>query len=154
MAMMGNRKWIWIVLLIAFIAALVGYRMFSRANPDVVQAEPNFVISAVDLIAAFENDSSNAARKFANKIIQVSGTVMSIDTAGAVVLGTANTPSVVVVGLEQRHMADLQHIKAGAELALQGLYSGYEQSGSNPNDLLAGLGTTIQLRSGGLKKKD
>ena len=151
---MGNRKWIWIVLAVVLIAALAGYRMFSRTNPDVVQARPDFVVSAVDLIAAFEKDSSNAAKKYAGKIIQVSGTVMSIDTAGAVVLGTANSPSVVVVGLEQRHMSDLEQIKAGEELALQGLYSGYEQSGSNPDDLLAGLGTTIQLRSGGLKKKD
>jgi len=149
-----NRKWVWIALTFLLLAALVGYRMFSRTNPDVVQGTPDFTISATDLISAFEEDSSSAAKKYGNKTIQVSGTVMSVDTAGAVVLGTGNTPSVVVVGLEQRYMDDIQQIKTGTEVVLQGLYSGYEQSSSNPEDLLAGLGTTIQLRSGGLKAKN
>jgi hypothetical protein len=147
-----KRKWLWVILFFLLLAALVGYRMFSRINPDVVQTSPDFVIAATDLIRAFEQDSSSAAKQYANKIVQVSGTVMSVDDAGAVVLGEASMPSVVVVGLEQRHMADLQKIKAGSLAVLQGIYSGYERSSSNPDDLLSGLGTTIQLRSGGLKE--
>jgi hypothetical protein len=50
-------------------------------------------------------------------------------------------------------MADVQQIKPGEQVTLQGLYSGYESSSNNPDDLLAGLGITIQLRSGGLKEK-
>ncbi len=141
------------VILLLF-AALAGYRMFSRTNPDAVQARPDFLISATNLIKAFESDSSSAAKQYANKILQVSGTVMSADSAGAVMLGEGHTPSVVVVGLDRRHMADMQKIKKGAPVTLQGIYSGYERSSSNPDDLLSGLGTTIQLRSGGLKGKD
>jgi hypothetical protein len=148
-----KQKWIWIVLVLLLAAAFAGYWMYSRTNPDVVQAKPDFIVTATDLIEAFETDSNGAAKQYANKVVQVSGKATSIDASGAVVLGLDDMPSVVVVGLEQRYMADVQQIKPGQQVTLQGLYSGYESSSNNPGDLLAGLGITIQFRSGGLKKK-
>jgi hypothetical protein len=147
-----KQRWMWIIIAFLILAAIIGYRMYSRKNPDAVQAKADAMVTATDLIEAFEKDTSGAEKQYANKIIQVSGTVSSVDASGAVVFGKDATPSVVVIGLDQRHMADLQKITPGKPAVLQGIYSGYESGSNNPNDLLSGLGITIQLRSGGLKK--
>jgi hypothetical protein len=49
-------------------------------------------------------------------------------------------------------MQDHQKVQVGKVATLQGICSGYSTGGSSdPDDLLASLGTTIQLRSAGVK---
>jgi hypothetical protein len=48
-------------------------------------------------------------------------------------------------------MDDHKQLKVGREAVLQGICSGYSASGSDPDDMLASLGTTVQLRSAGVK---
>lgn len=150
-----KRKVIFIVLLLVVTAVLIGTYFYLKPTPDVVQAKPDVVVTAKEIVAAFEADTATASKKFIDKIVEVSGTVKNIDTAGAVVLGETGSSSEVVVGLDRRYLDDHRKLKVGSAAVLQGICSGYSTSGGgDPDDLLASLGTTVQLRSAGVKGKN
>jgi hypothetical protein len=146
-----KRKIILIVIAVIAIAGLIGAYLYFKQTPDVVQKAPDVTINARELIAAFEQDTAAAHKAYIDKVVQVTGTVKSIDTSGAVILGEEGAASEVVIGLDRRHMDDHKHLKVGRKAVLQGICSGYSASGGDPDDLLASLGTTVQLRSAGVK---
>lgn len=139
------------VLIVA--AAVYGYKLYKQTAPDVVNQTPDVIISANDLLNTFSKDTAIARKKFLDKIIEVTGNVKRIDTTGAVVLGGQESLSEITIGFDRRHMKDYKKLKKGSVAVLQGICSGSTSSGSDPDDLLAGLGTTIELRSAGVKEK-
>jgi hypothetical protein len=141
------------VLILIVVAAIIGYRMYSKQTPDIVQDDPDVAVTAKDLIAAFEKDTAAAGKLYLDKIIEVTGRIKSVDTSGAVIMGEESTASEVVIGLDRRHIGDAGKIKVGTVAVLQGICSGYNKSSGDPDDLLASLGATIQLRSAGIKVK-
>jgi len=150
-----KRKIILGVLLFIVAAAIVGYAIVFKSRGDIVQDKPDAAITAKALITAFEKDTAIASKQYIEKVVEVSGNVKKIDTAGAVVLGEEGSLSEVVVALDKKyHAKDYEKLKAGSSTVLQGICSGYQASSNDPNDLLSGLGTTVQLRSGGVKNKD
>jgi len=143
-----------ILVVIVLIVALGGwyaYTVYQEKTPDVVAKKPDVVISAGELLNAFDNDTAAARKQFIDKIIEVTGNVKKIDTTGSVVLGEEGSASEVTVGLDRRHLKDLEKIKAGSVAIVQGVCSGYDKGSSD--DLLASLGTTVELRSAGVKEK-
>lgn len=138
--------------LVVVLLGLAGVYYYFKKTPDIVNDKPQATVTAAELIAAFEKDTAAASYLYVDKVVQVSGNVKRIDTAGAVVLGAEGSPSEVVVGLDRRHKADLQQLKPGRKAVFQGVVSGFTTSGSSdPSDLLSSLGTTVQLRSAGVK---
>jgi hypothetical protein len=138
------------VLIIA-IGGWYAYKMYQQKTPDVVNQRPDVVISAKELLDAFDKDTAAARKQYIDKIIEVSGNVKRIDTTGSVVLGEEGSASEVTVGLDRRHLNDVEKLKTGSVAVLQGVCSGYDKG--NGDDLLASLGTTIELRSAGVKEK-
>jgi hypothetical protein len=148
-----KRTIIYTAVVLVLVAGAIGAYFYFKQTPDIVQDKPDAVVSAKALIAAFDADTAAASKQYIDKIVEVSGMVKSIDTA-AVVLGEEGSPSEVVVGLDRRHLGDVQQLKVGAVGVMQGICSGYDKSSSaDPDDLLASLGTTIHLRSAGVKLK-
>jgi hypothetical protein len=149
-----KRNLIFIIIVLVVVAALAGVYFYSKKTPDIVNDKPEAVVAAKELVAAFEKDTAAASRSSIDKVVEVSGKVKRIDTAGAIVLGEDGSPSEVVVGLDRRHQDDYKMLQVGQPTVVQGICSGYTKSGSSdPNDLLAALGTTVQLRSAGVKNK-
>jgi hypothetical protein len=149
-----KRKILLIGFALALVAGAIAAYLYFKPTPDMVQGTPDVTATAAELIAAFEKDTAAASQRFLDKIVAVTGTVQSIDTTGSVVLGEEGSLSAISIGLDHRYSADHQKLKVGQVATLQGLCSGYSTSGSNdPNDLLAGLGTTVQLRSAGVKNQ-
>lgn len=146
-----KRTIIIIVLLIIAIGVWYGIKMYKLQTPDVVNKKPDVVINAKDLLEAFNKDTASARKQYVDKIIEVTGNVKRIDTTGSIVLGEAGSASEVTVGLDRRHSKDYQKLKTGSIVALQGVCSGYDKAGGD--DLLANLGTTVELRSAGVKEK-
>lgn len=141
------------LLVLVLLGALVGYWLYAKTTPDVVQTTPDVVITADALTGAFAQDAAAARRRFNGKVILVTGRVKSISPSGAVVLESSTGASEVVVGLDERHKQDLANLRTGADASLQGVYSGYEKSSGDAGDLLSSLGATVHLRSAGLKAK-
>jgi len=140
-----------IVLLVIVLGAWYAYSRYQEKTPDVVNKKPDVVTTAKELIEAFNTDTASARKKYVDKIIEVTGIVKRIDTTGAIVLGEEGSASEITVGLDRRHIEDYKKIKEGAIAKLQGVCSGYQKG--NNDDLLASLGTTVELRSAGVKEK-
>jgi len=144
-----------IILVIVILAVAIGgwylYTVFQENTPDVINKEPEVVTTAREMLDAFDNDTASARKKYVDKIVEVTGTVKRIDTTGSVVLGEEGTASEVTIGLDRRHTEDYKKIKTGAIAKFQGVCSGYDKG--NSDDLLASLGTTVELRSAGVKAK-
>lgn len=139
-----------IILIIAF-GGWYAYRIYQEKTPDVVNKKPDVVITATGLLEAFNKDTAAAGKQFVDKIIEVTGNVKRIDTTGSVVLGEEGSASEVTVGLDRRHLKDHEKLKIGTVAVLQGVCSGYDKGSGD--DLLASLGTTVELRSAGVKEK-
>jgi tRNA_anti-like len=140
-----------IVLLVIAVGAWYAYSRYQEKTPDVVNKKPDVVTTAKDLLEAFNTDTATARKKFVDKIIEVTGTVKRFDTTGSVVLGEEGDASEVTIGLDRRHIEDYKKIRTGVIAKFQGVCSGYERG--NDDDLLASLGTTVELRSAGVKEK-
>lgn len=143
------------VVLIITTAALYGYKMYQQTTPDVVNKTPDISVSAKDLLAEFTRDTVAARKQYVDKILEVTGNVKKIDTTGSIVLGEEGSTSEVTVGFDRRHMKDFEKLKPGSVAVVQGICSGSTGSSANsdPTDLLASLGTTVELRSAGVKEK-
>lgn len=146
-----KRTIIIIILLIVAVGGWYAYRLYQEKTPDVVNKNPDVVITAAELIAAFDRDTASARKNYVDKIVEVTGNVKRIDTTGSVVLGEEDSASEVTIGLDRRHLKDYEKLKVGATAVLQGVCSGYDKGSGD--DLLASLGTTVQLRSAGVKNK-
>lgn len=146
-----KRTIIIIVLLIVAIGVWYGVKMYKLQTPDVVNKKPDVVVSVKDLLEAFNKDTASARKQYVDKIIEVTGNVKRIDTTGSVVLGEEGSASEVTVGLDRRHSKDYQKLKTGSVAVLQGVCSGYAKASGD--DLFASLGTTVELRSAGVKEK-
>lgn len=144
-----KRNIIIIVLLIIAVAGWYAYRLYEERTPDVVNKKPDVTITATDLLAAFDKDTANAAKRFTNKIIAVTGLVISADSS-AIVLGEPNSQSSVVCGVDSRHRNDFKKIKIGSVTTVQGNYVGFEKE----EMLDVSLGTTVHLSFAGVKNKN
>ncbi|MFL5774216.1 MAG: OB-fold protein [Flavisolibacter sp.] len=145
-----KRKIIIGILIIIVIGGIIAYRMYDERTPDVVNRKPDIVTDAASLIAAFNSDTASASKKYVDKVIEVTGTVKSIDTSGAIVLGDSESESAVVCGLDRRHLRDHEQVTKGSVAVIQGRCSGYEKG---EEILGVSLGTTIQLAFAGVKIK-
>jgi flagellar basal body-associated protein FliL len=138
------------VLVVVAAAAGFGYYKYNQKNPDLVTKKPDITVNAPDLIAAFEKDTASANRQYLDKVIEVTGTVKSIDTSGVIFLGSPDAQSSVVCGLDERHRTDHAQAKVGSTITVQGRYTGYkaeEMLGMN-------LGTNVELSFCGVKNKN
>ena len=139
-----------IVLILIVIGAFVGYRMYTNKVPNYADQTPDLTVTTGELADAFNKDTAIANKRFMDKIVRVTGLVKSLDSS-AVVLGDEGSPSDIVVGLDDRNLKGIQHLKAGDTAILQGKFSGYSKASGD--DLLASLGATIKIDYAGLKDR-
>lgn len=149
------KKIIIVTVVLIVTGAVYGYFLYEKKTPDVVNKTPDVTISAGALIDAFHKDPATATKKFIDKIVEVTGQIKRIDTSGAVVLGEEGSVSEVTVGFDRRHAKDYENLQPGSIAVLQGICTGSANSGTSTDstDLLADLGTTVELRSAGVKRK-
>ena len=141
-----------LILVIVALGAWYAYKLYQEKTPDIVNKTPDVSITAAALLQAFDKDTAAARKQYVDKIIEVTGNVKRIDTTGSVVLGEAGSASEVTVGLDRRHLKDYEKLTVGSIAVLQGICTGNTNSGSSdPSDLFASLGTTVELRSAGVK---
>ncbi len=141
---MKKRTLIVLLILLAVAAgAFIIYSKFEQKNPDLKSRKPDLTIAAKELILAFDQDSAASRIKYVDKLLEVSGMVMSVDSSGAVVLGEEGDPSSVTISLDRRHVNDYLKLTVGKEAVLKGMCTGYSKASGD--DLLASLGTTVEL---------
>lgn len=62
------------------VGAFVGYTMYNKPHRNIAEEKTNFSISANDLFDEFDTDEKSANEKYLDKVIEVSGFIVGIDT--------------------------------------------------------------------------
>lgn len=118
---------LFVVFFIALTGILVALIMFNKQHKDLSKANPDFVITATDLQKTFEENEAAATAKYVNKIIEVSGTIISVGTGEnnvlSISLKTGSDLSSVIctfpAGTEQAKFSK------GSRITLRGECSGF-----------------------------
>jgi len=147
-----KRKIILGVLLVIVVAGSIAAWKYFEKSTNYASKEPDIMVTAKELIAAFDKDTTTASKQFMDKIIRVTGTVKSIDSS-AVVLEEEGSASSVVVGLDERNKKNISELNVAEKATLQGKFSGYTKASADPDDLLSSLGTTINIDYAGVINK-
>jgi hypothetical protein len=140
-----------IILVVAGIGAYIGITKFRESTTDHSKKEAKFVITANELIAAFDKDSSHAAKTYVDQLLEVTGNVMRVDSTGSIVLGEEGEASSVTVSLDRRHIEDHKKLQPGIQGTLKGICTGYSKGSGE--DLLSSLGTTVELNFASVQNK-
>jgi len=118
---------LFVVLFIAFSGILAALIMFNKKHTDTAKAKPDFVVTAIVLQKEFEDNEAAASARYINKIIEVTGSIVSItrsDTTNTnISLKTGNDMSSVICA--SRSIVDPSKFNAGEEITLRGECSGF-----------------------------
>ena len=116
-----------VILLFAVAAILAGLILFNKKHTDTAKARPDFVVTATSLQKEFEDNEVKASARYINKILEVSGTIISITPADSpninISLKTGSDMSSVICTFPG--ITDPSKLKAGEEITVRGECSGF-----------------------------
>jgi len=136
-----------LVLLVA--GAWYAFRLYTRKVPSVTEMKTDASLSSITLITAFEKDSASANKNYLGKILEVSGTIKSIDTAtGSVSLGDAASTSSVRCSIDSAFVKTIETLNPGGFIAIKGACTGYL-----PDETGLGLGSDVVMNRCIINKK-
>ena len=93
------KKYLWLVLLLAVLGGGYGYYQYNRPVASLEDKEADVILSAPDLLKAFESNETEANKNYLDKVIEVKGEVTKIEadsTKKSVYLNTGNEMSAVI----------------------------------------------------------
>ena len=116
-----------IILVLAIISAIGGYYVYNKPVSGLEDTKPAFTMSSDELFTAFESDETGANKKYLGKIIEVSGTVQSVnheqDGNTSVTLQTTGGMFGVICRLDSLNSSP-QGIANGQKVSMKGECSG------------------------------
>jgi hypothetical protein len=115
------------VAFIAFAAILAALYYYNLKKTDLAKARPDYVISATLLQKEFEDNETAASTKYINKIIEVTGLIVSVKPAENksvnITLITGSDLSAVICTFHG--ITDPSDLNPGDEITLRGECSGF-----------------------------
>jgi len=119
---------VFLVLVIA-IAGYYGYSEYNRPHKDTKALTVQEKMAATALIAAYENDENAANTKYLNKVIQVTGAIISAeadkDGVITVYIGDGASMASVSCALEKNKNYNVETFRKGNAVTITGLCNGY-----------------------------
>ena len=116
-----------IVGLIFVAGAAAGVYLFNLKAKDMSKVKPDYVITATDLLTAFEGDEAAAAAKYVGKTVEVTGEISTVtpgeNSSLNVALKTGSDFSSVICSVPEGPAAG-KH-EAGQQVTVRGECSGY-----------------------------
>lgn len=123
----SHRIALWLVFFIAVGGILAALYMYNLQDKDLQKVKPDFIMTASELQKAFETDESTAGAKYINRIIEVSGEVISVNPGEnqteIITLKTENPLSGVSCTLQAD--SGTSELATGDQVLLRGQCSGY-----------------------------
>lgn len=114
--------------LVVLIAIAGGIYYGFRPSPDSVKRlKPDFIISAEDLVNAFEEDEAAANNLYLDKTMQVKGVVAEIEPGqeGKVIIYLEGNMMGSISCLFSEELINEENVSPGEEIELKGKCSGY-----------------------------
>jgi ABC-type lipoprotein release transport system permease subunit len=107
------------------VGALVWY-LYTETFGDTGKEKSAYTISAMDIIKEFKRNDTIANKKYAEKIVTVTGIVTALEFADTTVniKMADSTGSYVIFGFQSQHLAEAKSIKQGDDVSIKGSCSG------------------------------
>jgi hypothetical protein len=120
-----------VALFVVFFFALAGILgalyLYNKKPADMTTVAPDYFISAIVLQREFEDNETIASSKYINKIIEVTGTIASVNEGGnksvSVTLNTGTPLSSVICTISG--ITDTSALIPGKEVTIRGECSGF-----------------------------
>ncbi len=120
------KKYLWLLLVAVLLGAAYAYYQYNRPVASLEDKSADVVLSAPDLLKAFETNEADANKNYLDKVIEVQGEVVKIEDDGtkkSVYLKSGNEMSSVICEMEAG--ADTQGVSAGSTVTMKGKCTGY-----------------------------
>jgi len=116
-----------VVVLIAIGGLFAALYLYNLKPRDLQKAKPHFSISADDFQKAFNENEKAASTRYINKIIDVSGTIASVQSGEKntfnVALKTGNELSSIICTFHS--IKDTTILRSGNQIIIRGVCSGF-----------------------------
>ena len=127
----NKKKWLRWVLLTVIVMALAGgavfYYVMTAQFADTASEKPAYTLSAMDLLAEFQENDSAANKKYTEQIVAVSGLVSEVegaDTSATVKFVDTLTGSYLIFDFQSGASRQAAALQPGASVTLKGSCSG------------------------------
>lgn len=108
-------------------AGIIIWYLFTQKFNDTNSQRAVYTLNALDLIKEFQKSDSLANKKYAEKIIIVTGIVTEIESADTTVnikMGNITTGSYSIFAFQQQNLNEAKSIKEGDKISIKGSCSG------------------------------
>ena len=129
--MSDNRKKLKSIILSVILVALAfaGGILYvsTKKFTDITKEKVDYTINAFDLINEFTNNDSLANKKYAEKIITVTGLVTEVESADTSVnikMADTTSSSYAIFAFQQQNLTEAKAIKEGDKVSIKGSCSG------------------------------
>ena len=120
------RKWIYAILVIGLIGGGIGFYQYNKPHKKILDIEPDFSISAVDIFEEYEMDEIASNAKYLDKVIQISGTVQETKEEEGLSSITLDSGGMfgVICQLDQLSKHKRTQFTVGEKVTLKGICTG------------------------------
>ncbi len=133
---------LFIVLIIAAAGGFYAYKEFNRKVKSMADEKADFQLTQEQLVKEFSANEKAATQKFSGKIIEVSGTVKTIETDekgfNTIVLGDSSSLSSIRCSIDSMQSLTTSSLQPNTKITIKGICAGY-----NADEL--GLGADVIL---------
>ena len=105
------------------IGAAIYFYAVNLTHDDTADIKPDYKVEAISFIKEFEKDYQAANKKYAEKIIAVTGFVtatLQADTTINIEMKDTATGSYAIFAFQQQHMSDAKSLKPGDKVTIKG----------------------------------
>lgn len=114
------------ILLLIVIMIIIGVKIYNKPHVDVVKTTANFKLSSTDLLDEFILDENIAAKKFANKIVEITGIIQNVSTTkGKGIITLKGTEANVICQLNEKENKKIMQLKKHQNITIKGQCSGF-----------------------------
>lgn len=136
------RKLLLVALVLAAAGGFYAYREYNRRNPEMADVKPDHTLSMQEAMHAFDTDAEQAKKKYVNKVLEISGSVVGVDKDEkgfyTLVMGTETNMTSIRCVVDSVYTNRAAAFKLGDSARVRGVCVGY-----NADDM--GLGADLLL---------
>lgn len=114
------------------IAAFIGYRMYNKPHRDISSEPAAFTFTETELAAMFTDNLPTSDQQMKDKVIQVSGSVKSVEQSGNITNITFDEGGSYIISTAL-DSTETQRIETGNTISIKGLYVGAIEGDSDFN---------------------
>ena len=114
-----------IIVTLAFAGGI--WYVFTQKFTDTTKEKADYTINAFDLINEFKKNDSLANKKYAEKIITVTGLVTEVEAADTTInikMADTTSGSYAIFAFQQQNLTEAKAIKEGDKVSIKGSCSG------------------------------